>query len=769
MRSLVPILFFVAVVCSGVADAAERPILVRVEVGDRIEAREVGRILNLDEKTRGNVLYGWGTTKDIETVERLGYLVEVVPPEPKNIEALTMCPEPFAAPFPWDCYPTWSQFETMMNHYATTYPDIARLVNLGLSGDGTHELWALKISDNPDTEENEPEVLYTGTMHGDELVCYPPTVHLIDHILAGYGSDPQITRLVDETVLWINPMSNPDGTFDGGDHTVAGAERYLPTSNLDANRNFPDPAVPDDPTKTGWPTEIQHMMDLAAAEHFTISANCHAGAELFNYPWDVWAVRAPDDQWWIDAGIAYAMAAQAASPNGYLTDTGPGFDYPGVTNGANWYVIDGGRQDFMNWYHGCREVTLELAADKSLDAGLLDDHFDYNRQALLDYFDLALTGIRGVVTDAVWGAPVNAEIRVVGHDIENQRSWVGTDPEVGDYHRLIEAGTYDLEISALGFETRSVSGVAVIEGGDATVVDVQLQRLPGHVVTGVVTDAATGDGIPGASVTVIGTGLPSATTDGAGAYSFPYVWEGTHTFRVVASGYGVVEADLEIAAGSTVHDFALALVVTLLDHDFELSDGGLSPSAGWAWGSDPVVGAGSGSRVWGTVLGGDYDNGVQWTLDLPVVDIPAADGVELRFRQWYSMEDDYDGGNIKVAADGGVFNLAIPVPGYTHQSLSGLGGEPGFEGSVGWHEVTADLTQFAGQTVVIRWTLGSDHSITRRGWYLDDMTVTAWGGNIAPPFFADGFESGDTSAWTETVGETAIEIRPGPTMRHRGE
>ncbi len=161
-----------------------------------------------------------------------------------------------------------------------------------MSGQGDHELWALKISDNPDVEENEPEVLYTGTMHGDEIVCYGTDVHLIDHILANYGSDPQITRLVDETVLWINPLSNPDGTFGGGDSTVSGAGRYLPASGVDPNRSFPDPSVPEDPTSAGWPTEVQVMIDFAAGEHFTLAANCHAGAEVFNYPWDVWTVRA---------------------------------------------------------------------------------------------------------------------------------------------------------------------------------------------------------------------------------------------------------------------------------------------------------------------------------------------------------------------------------------------------------------------------------------------------------------------------------------------
>jgi hypothetical protein len=748
--------------------AAERPILVRVEVGDRAEAREVGRILNLDEKTRGTTLFGWGTVKEIEAVGKLGYWVEVVPPEPKDIEALTMCSEPFTAPFPWDCYPTWSQFEIMMNHYATAYPNIAELVNLGMSGDGTHELWALKISDAPTPpaiEENEPEILYTGTMHGDELVCYPTTVHLIDHILTNYGSNPQISRLVDETVLWINPMSNPDGTFDGGDHTVAGAGRYLPASGVDPNRSFPNPDVPEDPTSPGWPTEVQHMMDLAAAEHFTLAANCHAGAEVFNYPWDVWSVRPVDDQWWIDIGTAYASSAHAVSPAGYLTMCPGSCPYPGVTNGWDWYSIDGGRQDFMNWYHGCREVTLELADDKSLDAHLLDDHFEWNRQSLLDYFEVALTGIRGVVTDAVTLLPVAAEIRVIGHDIEIQRSWVSTDPDVGDYHRLIEAGTYDLLVSAPGYESATVNGVVVSAGTDATIQDVALAPLPRYTVTGIVTDAASAAAIPGASVTLVGTAFTPVTTGPTGAYTIADVWEGTYTFRVEAPGYGVVETDRLVGPGSTTHDFALTVVVIFYEADFEADDGGLSPSQGWAWGSDTTAGANSGTEVWGTVLGGNYSNSVQWTLETPSISLPAADGAELRFWQWYEIESGWDGGNIKVAVDGGSFNLVTPVPDYNDQTITGLGDGPGFTGSAGWHEVVVDLTPFAGHALVVRWTLGTDSSETRRGWYLDDMAVTAWGGSVEPPLFRDGFESGNTTGWSDVVGGAALEYRRGPSKR----
>ena len=127
---------------------------------------------------------------------------------------------------------------------------------------------------------------------------------------------------------------------------------------------------------------------------------------------------------------------------------------------------------------------------------------------------------------------------------------------------------------------------------------------------------------------------------------------------------------------------------------------------------------------------------------------PPAAGAELRFWQWYEIENSYDGGNIKVAVDAGAFTLVTPTPDYNNQTITAFGDTPGFTGTATWHEIVVDLTPYSGQSVEIRWTLGSDSSLTERGWYLDDMTITAWGGDVQPPLFRDGFESGDTSAWS---------------------
>ena len=101
-----------------------------------------------------------------------------------------------------------------------------------------------------------------------------------------------------------------------------------------------------------------------------------------------------------------------------------------------------------------------------------------------------------------------------------------------------------------------------------------------------------------------------------------------------------------------------------------------------------------------------------------------------------------------------------PTPDYNDQTITAFGDTPGFTGTAGWHEVVVDLSPFAGQSVMIRWTLGTDSSIVERGWYLDDVAVTAWGGAVEPPLFADGFESGDTSAWSLTTGGSGM--RPVP-------
>ena len=96
--------------------------------------------------------------------------------------------------------------------FAQSYPEICRLDTFGTTPQG-RLLLAMKISDHVEDDEAEATFLYTSSMHGDELLGYPLMLRLINHLLTGYGTDDEVTGLVDKLAIWINPLANPDGTY----------------------------------------------------------------------------------------------------------------------------------------------------------------------------------------------------------------------------------------------------------------------------------------------------------------------------------------------------------------------------------------------------------------------------------------------------------------------------------------------------------------------------------------------------------------------------
>ncbi|MGM0649385.1 MAG: M14 family zinc carboxypeptidase, partial [Bacteroidota bacterium] len=101
----------------------------------------------------------------------------------------------------WNKYPTWSVFQNMMISYAEDYPDICKLDTIGYSVEGRAML-VVKVSDNVDVDEPEPEFFLTGQMHGDELVSYMLPLRMIDYLLSNYGSDDRVDSIINNMEIW---------------------------------------------------------------------------------------------------------------------------------------------------------------------------------------------------------------------------------------------------------------------------------------------------------------------------------------------------------------------------------------------------------------------------------------------------------------------------------------------------------------------------------------------------------------------------------------
>jgi len=352
----------------------------------------------------------------------------------------------------WDFYPTYQAYLDMMNQFATDYPDLCQVFSIGTTTDG-RQLMMAKISDNIGTKEAEPQFLYTGTMHGDETTGYILLLRLIDYLLENYGVDPEITDIVNNIEIWINPAANPDGTYAGGNNTVNGATRYN-ANGVDLNRNYPDPEDGPHPDGNEWQPETIAFMQLATENNFVMSGNTHGGAEVLNYPWDTWPQLHADNAWWVFVCREYADTVHVYAPSNYLHD----FDN-GITNGYAWYSIDGGRQDFMNYFHNCRELTMEISETKLPPANQLPNFWNYNYRSLINYIKQSNYGVAGVVTDINTGEPLQAKVLIEGHDIDN--SFVYADSITGFYQRLLDQGTWDLTFSAPGHYPVTIENVQV--------------------------------------------------------------------------------------------------------------------------------------------------------------------------------------------------------------------------------------------------------------------------------------------------------------------
>lgn len=345
----------------------------------------------------------------------------------------------------------------VLRDLANQYPNITRLYSVGKSVHG-RELYVIEIFRHPGQHIfGIPEFKYVANMHGNEVVGRELLLLLAKFLCENYGQNDRITSLVDRTRIHLMPSMNPDGyelSTEGDDSSAVGRKNE---NNVDLNRNFPDQYGINEYNAVAQP-ETLAVMNWTKSIPFVLSANLHGGSLVANYPFDdaakdflphhdnrMAANPAPDDQLFQFLAKTYSDAHTTM----HEAPTCPMFDekFPeGITNGAAWYSVTGGMQDWNYLYAGVFEITLEVGCFKYPHEKDLLMYWNQNREALVKYIEQAHRGVYGYVRSSIGTAIANASITINGGALATYSR------ETGEYWRLLLPGKYNVTVEAVGYE-----------------------------------------------------------------------------------------------------------------------------------------------------------------------------------------------------------------------------------------------------------------------------------------------------------------------------
>ncbi len=269
----------------------------------------------------------------------------------------------------WRSYDEKDGIRDELYSIARRNPQIVKLEVIGHTIQG-REIIALKVTKDAKTiaDGARPDVLYMSTIHAREWIANEVNRRLLHHFVDNYGTNAEVTNLVNTRELWFMVIANPDGyqyTFDherlwrknlrdnDGDGQITNAD------GVDLNRNYDVQWGYDDEGSSSQPSSLTYRGPAPASEpevqahqalidrlkfKFLVTYHSYGPLLLYAYGWQIQTPTADDPLF-----VAYTG-----------TDANPavaGFD-PGV--GADLYITNGTTDDYSYAKTGALSWTPEL-------------------------------------------------------------------------------------------------------------------------------------------------------------------------------------------------------------------------------------------------------------------------------------------------------------------------------------------------------------------------------------------------------------------------
>lgn len=600
-------------------------------------------------------------------LEAMGYVVVVEIPHMQAYYATRVRGDNFGA------FHTFSETVDFMDALHAAYPSITtEMFSIGTSVEG-RPIWAMKISDNPDVDEPEPEALFEGLHHAREVITPEVLMHYMTWLCENYGADPEATYLVDERELFFVPIVNPDGFVYNEDTEPDGGGMWRKNRTInegsvclgvDLNRNYsyawdyPGGASTDpcDETYRGpspeSEPEILALTSLAAAQEIRFNISFHSVVGAVLIPWGyTTSVQTPDD------ALLREIGAEMARYNGYDV---------GQAEEVISYAATGTTTDWMYGVLGIPSVCIEVGGSGFWPA------------------EAELEGLR---EENLW--PQIYASRIVGPYLSvADHTFAGGDgdqePEPGEALDLVVTVRNDGLVDG-------VSDVSVtLATGDAYVQLTNARSLLGSIG-------------------------PRSSADNASApLSFtidPSVPDG-HVIKLtlVLSGDGL-HAEEELA-------WLVGELVTLFHDDMEGGTGNWVESDG-TWGLSSTL-YHSESNSYADSPNGNYKSNVNTWIELAdPLDLSHAQGAILSFWHFVDTEENYDFCLVEASPDGG-------------QTWSSIG--PRFDGQLPWQFTELGIDgEYCTSDFKLRYRLVTDSHVIGDGWYVDDVTILGPSTDNVPP------------------------------------
>jgi carboxypeptidase T len=310
-------------------------------------------------------------------------------------------------PAGYTAYHTYDEIVAEVDAVVAAHPDFVRKFSIGKSYEG-RDLWAVKVSDNVNVDENEPEVLFDGNIHAREHITAEMTLYTLHMLADGYGKDQTITRLVNTREIYIIMMLNPDGAMwdihDGSFHHWRKNRQPNPGSpyvGTDLNRNFGwswgccggsstnprsieyrGPFAWSSPEDSAYRDFVRSRV-LNGVQQIKVAVSWHSFGQVILWPYGYTMVDVPSTMTLDDHKTFVALAKGAAARNGYTPK-----------QASDLYITDGTAHDWDYHQMGVFHFTFEMGPGYNggtfyPTADRIDALTSVNHDAVLYLIDMA--------------------------------------------------------------------------------------------------------------------------------------------------------------------------------------------------------------------------------------------------------------------------------------------------------------------------------------------------------------------------------------------